>query len=279
MDSAKDRSRAIWDEMAPGWERNKVLFDRVGGELARVMVEALDPRPGQTILDLAAGPGETGFLAAERVGPAGTLISTDFAPEMVEVAARAAKARGLDNVETRTLDAEAMDLPADSVDGIVCRWGFMLMLEPAAAMRESRRVLRDGGRLVLAVWGSPARNQAFTIPARVAVEQGLIPLADPDAPGSVFSLADEGRLRASLTDAGFTVDRIEGIPVHWTTEGDFESIWSFYTELAGAVAALVKVLPLEQIETYRDALRAAVEEYRTPTGYSIPSESTVAVAS
>ena len=94
------------------------------------MVEALDPQPGQTILELAAGTGETGFLAAARVGDDGKLISTDFAPKMVDAARAETERLGLTNVELRQLDAEDMDLPDDSVDGVLCRWGYMLMADP-----------------------------------------------------------------------------------------------------------------------------------------------------
>src|SRR5260221_14116410 len=101
--------------MAPGWERQNDFLWHTSEALAHWMVDALDPQPGQTVLGIAAGPGDTGFLAAER---GAHLISTDFAAEMTAVAGRAAGARGLDNVECRQLDAENMDLPDASVDGI-----------------------------------------------------------------------------------------------------------------------------------------------------------------
>ena len=116
----------------------------VGGLARRLeeMLKALGPEPGQTILELAAGTGETGFAAARAIGPDGRLISTDFAPEMVAAARRASERLGLANVEHREMDAERMDLDDDSVDGVLCRWGYMLMADPATALAETRRVLR-----------------------------------------------------------------------------------------------------------------------------------------
>jgi SAM-dependent methyltransferase len=273
---AKERSREIWDEMASGWERQQDFLWRASEQLARWMVDALDPVPGQTILDIAAGPGDTGFLAAER---GARLISTDFAAEMTEVAARAARARGLDNVETRQLDAEKMDLPDGSIDGVLCRWGYMLMQDPAAALRESKRVLRPGGKLVFSVWGAPAANPWVTIPTKVAVSQGLIEPPDAGAPGGMFSMADEDRVRAMLRDAGFERIELSTFPITWRYGGDFEHVWSFYTELAGAVAALVKSLPNEALASYKDSVRAAADEYRTDAGYTIPGELINGIAS
>ena len=147
---AKERSREIWDQMAPGWERQQAFLWRTSEPLARWMVDALDPMPGQTILDIAAGPGDTGFLAAER---GAHLISTDFAAEMTEVAARAARARGLNNVETRQLDAEKMDLADGSVDGAVLM-GSPLQVSlghVVVLFRQLRRTLSSGAPLVVVV--------------------------------------------------------------------------------------------------------------------------------
>jgi SAM-dependent methyltransferase len=265
---AKERSREIWDEMAPGWERQNEFLWRTSEPLARWMVDALGPSSGQTVLDIAAGPGDTGFIAAER---GARLISTDFAAQMTAVAARAAQARGLDNVECRQLDAEKMDLQDDSVDGVLCRWGFMLMQDPAAALRECKRVLRDGGKLVFSVWGPPEENPWVTIPVVVAVKRGLSKPADARGPGGMFSMADESGVRAMLKDARFEQIELSTFPITWRFD-DFEGLWSFYTELAGAVAALVKSAPTETVATFKDAVRAAADEYKDGSGYTIPGE-------
>src|SRR5688572_16218266 len=152
---AHEKSKATWDEMAPGWERHREYMWNTTRHVAEWLVEHVGANEGDTILDIAGGPGDNGFLVAEKVGSTGKVIETDFAPQMVDVAKRRAAALGLSNVETRVLDAEAMDLPDDSVDGIVCRWGFMLMIDPRTAMQECRRVLKDGRTMALSVWGGP----------------------------------------------------------------------------------------------------------------------------
>ena len=133
----RETSLQTWDEMASGWEERREWHARDHRGDQRV-----DRRPGrsaagQTILDVAAGTGDLGFAAAERVGDEGGVICTDFAPEMIEAARRNGAARGLENVEYRVLDAEKMDLADDSVDGVVSRWSYMLMADPAAALSET----------------------------------------------------------------------------------------------------------------------------------------------
>src|SRR4051794_11886758 len=169
--------------MAAGWSRDRSWMWDVSRAVSENMLDALAPMPGQTILELAAGTGETGFAAARAIGPDGRLISTDFAPEMVAAARRASERLGLANVEHREMDAERMDLADDSVDGVLCRWGYMLMADPASALAETRRVLRDGGRLSLSVWGAADRNPWASLPARALAEHTGAPPADPRAPG------------------------------------------------------------------------------------------------
>jgi ubiquinone/menaquinone biosynthesis C-methylase UbiE len=122
------------------------------------LVSGLAPKPRDTILELGAGPGDTGFAAAAIVGERGRLISTDFSPDMVDVARRRGAELGLHNVDYRVMDAERIELDSGSVDGVLCQNGYMLMPDPAAALSETRRVLRAGGRVALSVWGGPEDN-------------------------------------------------------------------------------------------------------------------------
>jgi ubiquinone/menaquinone biosynthesis C-methylase UbiE len=115
--------------MAPGWHARREEMRQWSHPISQWMIRKLDPQPGDTLLELAAGLGDTGLMAARRVGESGRIIITDFAPEMVAAARRRAQEVGVENAEFRTLDAERMDLEADSVDGVLCRWGYMLMID------------------------------------------------------------------------------------------------------------------------------------------------------
>ena len=140
--------RAVYETaeaVAPGWERWRARIEEVTAPVREWMLDELEPRPGDTVLELAAGAGDTGFEAAALAGEHGRLISTDFSPAMVDVARRRGAELGLGNVDYRVMDAERIELDADSVDGVICRFAYMLMPDPAAALAETRRVLRPGG--------------------------------------------------------------------------------------------------------------------------------------
>jgi ubiquinone/menaquinone biosynthesis C-methylase UbiE len=278
MAEDRDKSRATWDDMAPGWERHRDYMWRTTRHVAAWLVDNAGVKEGDTVLDVAGGPGDNGFLAAERLGSSGKLIETDFAPQMVDVARRRADDLGLRNVETRVLDAEKMDLADDSVDAVICRWGFMLMFDPRAALAECRRVLKDGRRLAFSVWGGPDKNPWVTVTGMTMIQLGHQPGGDPFGPGGMFSMSDHDAIRDMVTAAGFTDVSIEEMPVDWTF-ATFEDSWNFMTQVAGALAALVKQLPSDEVQKFRTALEAQEEAFRTDAGISLPGVTVNVVAS
>ncbi|HEU5056769.1 MAG TPA: methyltransferase domain-containing protein, partial [Kofleriaceae bacterium] len=213
-DRFRRASLAIWERMAPGWDARHAWMEATARPVIDRMLDRLAPGPGDTVLDLAAGSGVVGFAAASLVAPGGRVIVSDFSPRMVEAAARQAAALGLDNAEARVLDAERLALPDAAVDGVLCRWGFMLMGDPAAALREARRVLRTGGRIAFAVFGAADDNPWVTLPTRVLEDLGHAAPREPGTPG-ILALADAERLAALVAAAGFTGVVIEPVAFSW----------------------------------------------------------------
>jgi ubiquinone/menaquinone biosynthesis C-methylase UbiE len=209
-DEYRRQALEMWEAMAPGWERRADEIDEVAAPVTEWLIGALGPEPGDVVLELAAGPGTTGLAAAPLVGEGGRVISTDVSPAMVEVARRRSEALGVTNAEHVVMDAERIELEEDSVDGVLCRWGYMLMPDPSAAFAETRRVLRPGGSLAFAVWRGPERNPWVSIAGRMLVERGLFPPPEPEAPG-MFSLGDDERLRGLVEGAGFAIERLEDV--------------------------------------------------------------------
>jgi len=267
----------IWQQMAAGWDSRRDWMWSVSRQVSEWMVARLDPRPGQTILELAAGTGETGFAAASRLGDDGRLIATDFAPQMVEAAQRRADELGLSNVEFRVMDAERMDLDDDTVDGVLCRWGYMLMAEPAAALSETRRVLRDGGRLALSVWGAAEHNPWAALGRRALEVRGHMRKPEPGDPG-IFALGNEERLREVVAGAGFGSVEIAPVEVEYRFE-DFEAYWRFLRELAGAVEMAIRELSDDERAEARGLIEQDVEPFRAGDGYVMPGMALNAVAS
>lgn len=263
------------EALAPGWERRRANLEEVVTPVREWLIRELAPRPGDTLLELAAGAGDTGFEAAAVIGPAGRLISTDFSPAMLEIARRRALELQVGNADFRVMDAERIQLDTDSVDGVLCRFGYMLMADPAAALAESRRVLRPGGRLVLAVWATPERNPFFSVFAAILADVGHLP---PPGPGSLnpFSLASPQRNRELLASAGFGVEAMEEIEVRFSFR-DLEEYLTFVADTAGPASIALRALSQEQRGQVLTRLASACDVYVTERGYELPG-SVLAVA-
>ncbi len=270
MDLAQYRQQSldIWERMAAGWDEWNELLATTSRAATEQMVEALAPQPGETILELAAGAGVAGFAAAARMGGEGRLIMTDFAEQMLDAAQRRGTELGLRNIEYRVMDAERMELADESVDGVLCRWGYMLMADPAAALHETRRVLRDGGRLSFSVWGAPADNPWATVPSRILVERGHMQPPESGAPG-IFALADPERVEALVTGAGFERPRLEEVRMTWHFD-DFDHFWRYTNEIAGAIALVIEQLDEREAAAVRAELESAVARFAVDSGYDFP---------
>jgi len=270
-------SHEVWRAMAPGWDRWRGQLAHALTPVRRWLIRELGPQPGETVLELGAGTGETGFEAATIVGDEGLLILSDFSPEMVDVAHRRGDELGIRNVDYRVIDAERIELDASSVDGVLCQSTYMLVADPAAALTETRRVLRPGGRLALSVWGAPERNPWASIGGMILVERGHMPPPEPGAPG-VFGMASQERARALLSGAGFGSVNAEEVPVRFAF-GDLDDYEQWVVDVGGPFAMVVRGLPEEEREVIRGKLRQALIPFAANGGYELPAVALCAVAS
>ena len=195
---------------------------------------------------------------------------------MVEIGRRRAAEVGARNVEHRVMDAERIDLPDGSVDGVLCRFGYMLMADPAAALAGTRRVLRPGGRVALAVWGPPERNPWLAIGGAALRERGHLP---PPAAGepSPFALASEERILGLLGAAGFTGARVEEVPVviSYRDAGDYLDVMADTSPPGG----VIRGLPAGEREGLERALEGAMAPFAGGDGVNLPGVALCAVAS
>ena len=223
--------------LAPGWERHRARIETSVTPVREWLLRELAPSRETLCWSLQRGPATPGSKPPRSSASEALCISTDFSPEMVAVARRRGAELGLSTVDYRVMDAERIELDAASVDGVVCRFGYMLMASPSTALSETRRVLRPGGRLVLAVWGAPEHNPWVTVLAKILVEHGHVPPPEPEAP-SPFALADDKTIRALLEGAGFANVRTEQVQLSFTFR-DLDDYVGYSADTAGPAALVL----------------------------------------
>ena len=274
----RQESRIRWSRTAQGWGVRAGELRRATMPVSTWLVDALGPQPGDTLLELAAGPGDTGFLAAEMIAPGGTLISSDFVPEMLNVAQERAAALGLTNVRFKQIDAEtSIDVEAASLDGVLCRWGYMLMADPVTALQETRRVLKPGARVALAAWSGPDDNLWSALPARELVRRGLEERPDPDAPGQ-FAWAREGVIAERLEEAGFVDYEVAAVDfaIRYASVQDW---WDGTRDMSMRFADAAAAMDEKTAAEVRAALAEAAAPFTDEQGViTIPARTWTAVA-
>jgi SAM-dependent methyltransferase len=275
-DELRGRLRGLWNTVAPGWREHADFIDKRAAGVTERMLALTMPQPGERVLELACGPGGTAMAAAPLVAPDGWVVASDVASEMTAIAAARAAERGLNNVDARVLDLEAIDEPDASFDVALCRDGIMLVPDPARAAGEIHRVLRPGGRASIVVWGPRERNPWLTSVFRAAGVQLGIELPPPGMPGP-FSLEDRDGFGEILAGAGFEGVVIEEHDVPLRARSAKE--WSTrVVALAGPLAAILAGLPQEARDELHERLREEARPYETPRGLEFPGLALIASA-
>jgi len=266
----KNAQREQWNKDGAAWRRWNPILDRWYGEATRQMLDLARIRQGQRILDIAAGAGEPAVSAAERVGAGGYVLATDISEGIVELARQVAHECGLDQIETRVMDGEKPDLPDSSFDAVLCRLGLMYMPQPAAALREWRRVLRTGGRVAVVVFSTPDRNAWGALPASVIRRRAQRPPPAAGEPGP-FSLGSPGILEGIFREAGFSNPEIRTVPAPHRMASAAEYV-QVAREAFGGFNAMMAQLPAQERESVWNEVEDSLHSFESPDGFEAPGE-------
>lgn len=191
------------DVLAPKFIRFKhILVDGLSRH-SEAVFPALPVRPGDRVLDVGCGFGDTAIRLAERVGPEGAVVGIDCCDAFLDFAREEIAARGLKNVSFMRGDAE-IALPAEAFDFVFARFGTMFFANPVAGLRNMRKALRPGGRMVHIVWRRRVDNPWLSMAKDVVLRFLPEPGADAQTCGpGPFSMADEQTVTAMMRAAGY----------------------------------------------------------------------------
>ncbi|GCE51322.1 ubiquinone/menaquinone biosynthesis C-methylase UbiE [Thermosporothrix hazakensis] len=230
------------------------------------MLEAAGLKPGDHVLDIAAGTGDQSILAARIVEPGGSVLATDISAEMLDVAARVVQQEGLNNITTRVMNAEQLVLEDNAFDAVICRLGLMLIPRIQQALREIHRVLKPGGKVSALVWSAPEKNPLFSLPLSIVskyTKEARSPRLDP------FSLSDPAVFERELTEAGFSDVLTCALPfqTHYTSLDAF--LQSTASRLTAGVMAQLNEQEQQQL---LQEIRQAVSQFEGADGFVAPAE-------
>lgn len=259
-----------WNDNAAAWREHSDTIRAMFAPLTAAMIEDAGISAGQSVLDVAGGPGEPSLTIAEVVGPTGSVTHTDAVAAMVATAEHEAKHRGLTNMTCQQCLAESLPFPDDTFDVVVSRLGVMFFPDVVAGLREMLRVTKPKGALCLAVWG-PSEANPFTSSVNKVMQQYVpMPPAEPDAPGA-FRFSGPGKLASLLTEAGATDVRERELNFRMEAPLSREQYWQLRAETSGTLREKLATLSGDIVKRAGREVQEVVREFFPHGEMSFPA--------
>ncbi len=228
---AKVRAEWMDEATAAAWRKWHDPSVHFWAEFTEALLAVAQLSPGQRVLDLAGGTGDPAIAVAERVGPTGQVVTTDLAPQMLDIARDNAVRAGLRNLSFEVVDAHTLPYADASFDRVTCRLGVMFFWDCQRALSEIRRVLKPGGVAAFIVWGPVEQNEYMRTAMAPFKKRQPPPTPPPGAP-QPYRFGTPGSLSAELRGAGFSGVNEETHTVRMVWPGPPEELWTRLYEVS-----------------------------------------------
>lgn len=280
---------SINDETIRAWDGP--LFDRFVrfrhllaaglGAHGQVGIELAAPRPGERVLDLGCGFGDTTQALAGLVAPGGHALGLDVAPNFIETSIREAEEAGIENVGFEVADVQTTAFPCE-FDLAYSRMGTMFFENPGAAMRNVRAALVPGGRLVMVVWRSKVEN-AWAYEPQLIVERFVTKPEDYDEPTcgpGPFSMGNADTVSGILVGAGFEGVTLRRCDLPWTIGSNAQEAVELIMSIgpAGEILRLAGERAKHLHGDVEEALRESLRQWDGPEGVTAPASTWIVSA-
>jgi SAM-dependent methyltransferase len=267
----KRAARAQWEQAATGWNEHAGQIRAWLRPATDAMLSMAGVRPGARVLDVAAGAGDQTLDIAQRVGPTGSVLATDFSPAILAYAQANAARAGYANVKTLVGDAEQLELPEASFDAAVCRLGLMLLPDPVEALRAMWRALKPGAGACAMVFSVPQANPCVAIVMATALEHAGVAPRHPFQPGGLFSLGKPGLLDERFKAAGFRDVATTKLPAPFRLPSA-RAYLDFVRTSASPVQQILAGLDPERRQAAWAAMEERLRKFDTAAGWEGPNE-------
>ena len=252
-----------WNAISAGWHEWIPHMRMWYAPATNLMLDLADMGPGDRILDIAAGDCDQSIAAAERVGPDGYILAIDLAEDMLEIGAKLAADTGLSNIETRVMDGQNLNLPENSFDAAICRFGLMFFPNPSQTIRGIARVLKPTGRVAVVIYQDDGEPE-FTETVSTIREH----LNIPQNPVSAANLGSPERLHEALEAGGLhdVETHLLILPIRLNSADDCVR---YLQSTSPTIASLISDLgPSDRRNVWEKVLRA-LQIYETDAGFRV----------
>lgn len=257
-----------WDAASQAYSEKIAPF--LMESFARDFIDLLDADDSHEALEVATGSGALTLEYAKRVK---SLLATDFAPKMLELAKQKCDRSGISNVAFEVMDGQSLTLEDNSMDRVASSFGLMLFPDRNRGFAELHRVLRPGGKAMVSAWAGPDQFEALGLFLK-AIQQAFPDLPKPATPPPVFSLSDPAIFRSEMEAAGFQDVEVTFIAKDLSLKS-VDECWSMLTTGAPPVKMLFDLVGEGGRGKIHDTLADIIEQRFGSGPFTITNTATV----
>ncbi|MEO6456354.1 MAG: class I SAM-dependent methyltransferase [Ginsengibacter sp.] len=272
LNEIREQQKETWNKFSPGWKKWDDFTMNFLKPMGDAIIDALEIKENDTVLDVASGTGEPGLTIASMAAK-GKVTAIDIADQMLSIARENAADKGIENFETQACDVCELPFSENTFDKISCRMGFMFFPDMQLASDEMYRVLKAGGKMATSVWAGPEKNIWITTIIGIINKNMQLTPPPAGAPG-MFRCATPGFMKTMMEKSGFK--NIQEKEINGKVAYDnFEHFWQMMNEVAAPVVGALSKADEAMKQKIKSEVQQLSDKYKTGKGIELDYSSLV----